>query len=101
MVVPRVRMRVMTKASKDAVLRRGWKRYGISMTLENYLTLLERQGGVCAICKKPPGRKRLAVDHDHVSKKTRGLLCVACNNGLGIYEKNIERFRRYLGGLEI
>ena len=61
------------------------KRYGI--TLEDYNLLLEHQGGKCGICLKPPGSRRLAVDHDHRTGMVRGLLCSTgirggCNYGL-------------------
>lgn len=49
----------MDKAT-DARLR---KTYGIS--LEQYNARLERQGGVCQICGRPPVSRRLHVDHDH------------------------------------
>lgn len=40
------------------------KQYGL--TIEDYNKILEDQGGVCRICKKPPKpNRRLAVDHDH------------------------------------
>ena len=42
--------------------------------------MLDRQGGVCAICKKKPDEgKPLCVDHCHVTGKVRGLLCHKCN----------------------
>lgn len=44
-----------------------------------YEALLLNQGGVCAICLRKPGAKRLAVDHDHTSGEVRGLLCRSCN----------------------
>jgi Autographiviridae endonuclease VII len=55
-------------------------RYGLSR--EDYDALLARQGGVCAICAKPP-EKTLCVDHCHATGKVRGLLCRQCNFGLG------------------
>lgn len=54
--------------------------YGLSA--KNYDAMLARQGGVCAICKRRPERP-LFVDHCHASGKVRGLLCHACNTGLG------------------
>lgn len=51
--------------------------YGISS--EEYEEMFKSQGGVCAVCGKPPIKTRLAVDHDHVTKKIRGLLCSRCN----------------------
>lgn len=58
--------------------------YGITLT--EYNVILEHQGGVCAVCRKPPkppkpGKKarHLHVDHDHRTGKTRGLLCFTCN----------------------
>lgn len=39
-----------------------------------YDLLLQSQGGVCALCGKPFGRKRGAVDHDHKSGRVRGII---------------------------
>lgn len=52
--------------------------YGLS--LGDYDTILNAQGGVCWLCKKPCATgKRLAVDHDHRDGEIRGLLCYRCN----------------------
>jgi len=57
-------------------------RYGI--TAEEYEQQLQDQGGRCALCREPCRTgKRLAVDHDHETGKLRGLLCSACNTGIG------------------
>lgn len=77
----------------------GWSRaifnlYGI--TAGQYDALLAKQGGCCAICRRPPDpssrMKRLVVDHDHqccpknpaCGKCVRGLLCQWCNRLLGL-----------------
>ena len=39
------------------------QKYGI--TLEEYNQRLAKQGGVCAICGKPPKNKALHCEHDH------------------------------------
>src|SRR5262245_35902897 len=45
--------------------------------------MLDRQGGVCAICRKKPDKgKPLCVDHCHVTGMVRGLLCHKCNSVL-------------------
>jgi hypothetical protein len=52
-----------------------------------YEAMLTSQGGVCAICGRPPSEKRrLAVDHDHATGAVRGLLCVPCNQALGRFQ---------------
>lgn len=56
------------------------RQYGI--TAEDYDKILAFQGGGCAICGAPPGKNRLAVDHDHTTGLTRGLLCWRHNAGL-------------------
>lgn len=69
-------------ASYEQVLQRE---YGI--TLEVYNAQLKRQAHRCAICRRPESIKskrtgkprRLAVDHDHVTGRLRGLLCHRCN----------------------
>lgn len=55
--------------------------YGI--TKEQYEALLAEQGGVCALCKKPPTDEFLVVDHDHTTGQVRGLLHRLCNSMLG------------------
>ena len=56
-------------------------------------TLLELQGGVCAICSRPP--KIPHCDHDHKTGAVRGTLCSGCNLLLGVIEK-----RQYLNGVD-
>jgi len=70
------------------------KVYGI--TIEAYNLLLEWQGGVCYICRKPSRVRRLAVDHDHKTGKVRGLLCRRCNREILGYFANdqIDVFQR-------
>ena len=60
---------------RDAYLR---KTYGIGLV--EYAVLLTFQGGVCAVCHRPPKTRSLHVDHDHRTKKIRGLLCFTCNS---------------------
>ena len=72
-----------TEEYKLAAFSRCLKtRYG--MTIQEYEKKLVEQRGVCAICKRlcNSGR-RLAVDHEHATKKNRGLLCAKCNLMLG------------------
>lgn len=61
-------------------------RYGLSV--EQYNSLLDRQNGVCAICRKIDGDISLSVDHDHQTGEVRGLLCSLCNKGLGHFDDN-------------
>jgi DNA-directed RNA polymerase subunit RPC12/RpoP len=59
------------------------KRYGL--TQEDYDRILDEQGGGCGICGKlyVPGQRVFHIDHDHVTGKTRGILCSTCNHLLG------------------
>lgn len=99
-------MREYRKENPDKFKRIDLKKnFGIS--LEYYYELLEKQGNVCAICKKPEtaiDMKRgvpfsLAVDHDHKTGNVRGLLCMKCNRGLGLFEDSgelLDEAKRYL-----
>jgi hypothetical protein len=87
------------KLNQDTVKRRrGTKGYyhrvnlwrNFKLTPEAYEAMLNAQGGVCAICKRPPGKRRLAVDHDHDYKRNRGLLCHYCNQALALVEADPE-----------
>ena len=66
---------------KDAHARQIKAQYGIS--IEQYNEMLNRQNGVCKICKKENGR-RLCVDHCHTTGRVRGLLCDNCNKAMGL-----------------
>jgi len=57
------------------------RRYGITAAEADYL--LERQQGLCAICRAAPG---VHVDHDHATGAVRALLCFNCNGGLGQFK---------------
>ena len=80
---------------KERERNRSFSKYGL--TPEGFQARAEAQGGVCAICKKPPygGRadsrkKRLSVDHDHETRIVRGLLCDPCNVALGLFRDSPE-----------
>lgn len=61
------------------------KRTGV--TDEKYQIQLEKQQGLCAICKGTC-TKALAADHCHNTNTFRGLLCNNCNRGLGHFKDN-------------
>ena len=62
--------------ARDKYLR---KTYGL--TERQYRAMVRVQGGVCAICWKPPKLgTHLHVDHDHETGRVRGVLCWFCNH---------------------
>lgn len=78
--------------------KRYYLRYNYGITSEEYDAMLEAQGGVCAICKRPEtgkhqsgNTKSLAVDHCHTTGKIRGLLCGDCNRAIGLFEDDVSR----------
>lgn len=75
-------------------------RFGI--TLEDYNKMLEEQKGLCLICDNPLSYNghKLAVDHDHDTGKIRGLLCKACNFGIGHFKDNINLLAKAINYLE-
>lgn len=70
--------------------RKGFLRSRWGLSLEDYTSMFEAQGGRCAICGDPPGRMALAVDHNHDTGQIRGLLCSACNTGIGGLKDRLE-----------
>lgn len=71
------------------------------ITLDVYNLLLERQGGVCAICGAAKrGDRNLVVDHDHDTGSVRGLLCGRCNMGIGLLDNSVEHLRAAADYLE-
>lgn len=67
---------------------------------QDYVRLVAAQGGSCAICRRGrdgycgSGRKRraLAVDHDHLTGRVRGLVCSPCNDILAYLKDNPSFF---------
>lgn len=89
----------------ESIRRSNLKRmYGLS--LEEYEEMHTLQNGCCAICLRPERMKnryglvRLAVDHDAVTGKVRGLLCRACNRSIGQLCHDPEILRRAAEYLE-
>ena len=75
----------------------AWRIRGINFTEQRYQDLWIDQKGLCAICGGRAGQYRLHLDHDHDTKRVRGLLCVKCNIKLEWVEKNYESIVEYLG----
>lgn len=88
-------------------------KYGIS--LQKYTELTKKQGGLCAVCNKPPtvktgknGSNKLVVDRDHnccsgkhsCGKCVRGLLCSLCNKALGLLRDDAEALNNAIKYLE-
>ncbi len=71
----------MANLERDTAVRRH-RKYGL--TSEALAELLAKQGGRCAICPRSIV-EGFHVDHDHETNVVRGLLCGACNRGLGIF----------------
>jgi hypothetical protein len=84
------------KIDKRAHLK---NRHGI--TSEYYDKMLSNQNGCCEICGKPHTdyKRSFHVDHNHLTGNVRGLLCVRCNAGIGLFQDNtdsLERAKLYL-----
>jgi hypothetical protein len=76
---------------KNHVMR---SRYGID--LAEYERLLKAQNGVCAICRQPPKRGALHIDHDHATGRVRGLLCARCNSAVDWSIRYAEKAKEYM-----
>jgi hypothetical protein len=86
--IVKMRTQARIKASTPAykAVTRNWrlkKNFGIS--LEDYNRMFQEQQGLCLGCYQHQSsfNKAFAVDHDHVTGKVRGLLCMKCNSILG------------------
>ena len=79
------------------------KCYGID--IEEFERMNKIQNGLCCICQRPERSSKtnnLSVDHCHKTGKIRGLLCMSCNIGLGLFEDEPSRLSnaiKYLADL--
>ena len=81
------------KACASRARHRAYVERTYDITGEDYDRLLDAQGGRCAICREMPRTVRLAVDHDHITNKVRGLLCAGQEQGCN------WNYRKALGDL--
>lgn len=73
-----------------------YKKYGLNE--QQYKEMIKHSSNFCYICARPPGKRSLAIDHNHKSGKIRGLLCHECNRFLigrmGDKSNAVELFKR-------
>lgn len=103
-------LRFRTKTSSHGHARdqaqraKNIRRYGL--TLGGLETLLLFQGERCAICytSEPGGYGSFHIDHDHATRKVRGLLCGRCNVGIGMFREDpalMAAASAYLDGVQL
>ena len=75
-----------------------WLKRVYGVTLAWYNEKRREQNFACAICHSPETemKRRLAVDHDHITGRVRGLLCVRCNTTLETIEQNFSCALEYI-----
>lgn len=97
------------KAHREAypMLRRAkFLQRQFGLPLAEYMRMHAAQAGLCGICNQPETETRngkicwLAVDHCHSSGEVRGLLCGACNKGIGQFGDDPARLRAAADYLE-
>src|ERR1035437_10727167 len=73
--------KIDNKEKRSITVRRNNLKKKFGITWEEYDELFKKQNGYCPICGRHQSefKKRLSVDHDHNTKKVRGLLCQNCN----------------------
>ena len=74
---------------------RSLKSYNLSEF--DYYNLVEKQNGQCIICNQ---KTDLVIDHNHITKNVRGLLCSRCNVGLGLFKDNIQSLKNAIKYLQ-
>ena len=67
------------------------KQYGLDWN--EYLNLIKKFNNKCGICGGEDSIN-LSIDHDHKTKKIRGLLCNNCNNGLGRFKDSTSLLKK-------
>lgn len=71
------------------------------LTVEQFAGMAAEQRNACAICGTiPPSIADLVIDHNHHTGEVRGLLCLACNTGLGLLKDSPDVLDAALAYLE-
>lgn len=74
------------------MLKFTWKlKVSYKITVEEFNAMWISQNFSCGVCKREdPCGRGWHVDHDHVTKKFRGILCMPCNLGIGYFHDTPE-----------
>ena len=82
--------RKKNKRDEKEANRMYQKKSKYGLTEEEYKNLFVKQNNRCAICGcEFTENNKGFVDHNHKTKKVRGLLCTKCNTILGMANDNI------------
>lgn len=95
--------KVKSRGTKREQKRAYALKTAYGLTLEGFTLLLQSQGGKCAICGQSPTGKRkdaFHVDHCHKTGIVRGILCPACNHGIGKFKDDPKLLRKAASYLE-
>lgn len=90
--------------SKRITRQAKLRQFGIDIA--EYERIYQMQDGLCSICRRQETStfrgvvRLLAVDHDHATGKVRGLLCSACNIGIGCFSDDTRRMAQAIDYLE-
>lgn len=81
------------------------QKYDITST--QWEKIFDHQKGKCPICLKrilkpgnPEGKRAAAVDHDHVTKRVRGLTCYRCNRFTIGRNRDTSKLKRLIAYLD-
>lgn len=77
--------------------RKAKLRYKYGLSSAEFDEMVLKQNGLCAICSEDAP---LSVDHCHSTGAVRGLLCIACNFGLGHFRDDAELLAKAIKYLE-
>jgi len=84
------------KKNKERIARRTlqWKARKFGISIERIKEMMQEQENLCFLCRRPPGKRSLAIDHDHKTGEIRKLLCHHCNTGLGHFQEDAILLRK-------
>ena len=71
--------------------------YGISLL--EYENILDAQNTRCKICNVifnsyPETTTKPCIDHNHKTKKIRGIICTLCNTGIGMFRDSADNLEK-------
>ena len=82
--------RTTNRKRADCIACRTHHRAMSNISRDDYIYLLMKQDGCCAVCRveRADYKREFSVDHNHNTGTVRGLLCSNCNLGLGYFKDN-------------